>query len=177
MAVGKSFPYREPTFSDRGSFSSWAYDEIGMVQAAGVMGGVGNNRFDPKGTYTREQSIATTLRTYNYFQNTTPTAPEPTIAGKYINRDAGDSSPGYEPYLELRNNGTFKFAENYYEGMEVIEGTYIHDRGYVYCNVPQGNPFFDYYNITDLIFEVRGSELIYASHSMSMTKWGDAFRR
>lgn len=30
------------------------------------MNGVGNNRFDPKGSYTTEQSIVTMLRMYRY---------------------------------------------------------------------------------------------------------------
>ena len=35
------------------------------MQKSGVMGGVGDNKFDPKGSYTREQSIITMLRTHD----------------------------------------------------------------------------------------------------------------
>jgi hypothetical protein len=34
------------------------------MQNTGIMGGVGNNRFDPQGDYTREQSIVTILRLF-----------------------------------------------------------------------------------------------------------------
>jgi len=37
---------------------------VGLVQGSGIMGGVGDNRFDPQGEYTREQSILTMLRLY-----------------------------------------------------------------------------------------------------------------
>ena len=35
------------------------------MQAAGIMGGVGNNQFGPQGTYSWEQSIATLMRIYD----------------------------------------------------------------------------------------------------------------
>lgn len=53
-----------PTFSDAGQISSWAADGVGKVAAAGIMNGMGNNQFAPQGTYTREQSIVTALKTY-----------------------------------------------------------------------------------------------------------------
>jgi len=36
------------------------------VQAADIMGGVGNNIFSPHGTFTREQSIITILRLFEF---------------------------------------------------------------------------------------------------------------
>jgi hypothetical protein len=47
------------TFADIGDVSDWARDAVAFVQHHGIMSGVGGNRFDPKGTYTREQSIVT----------------------------------------------------------------------------------------------------------------------
>ena len=41
---------------------------VGKMQASGVMGGTGNNRFSPKGNYTREQSICTMLSMLAYLQ-------------------------------------------------------------------------------------------------------------
>ena len=54
-----------PAFTDNNSISSWAYDAVGKMQATGIMDGVGNNTFSPKGSYTREQSIATMLRLFD----------------------------------------------------------------------------------------------------------------
>ena len=59
------------SFSDTADFSSWAVEAIGFVSATTdqvsgkvVMGGTGNNMFDPKGTYTRQQAYLTALRLY-----------------------------------------------------------------------------------------------------------------
>lgn len=35
------------------------------MQQSGIMGGVGNDQFDPQGTYSWEQSIATLKRLYD----------------------------------------------------------------------------------------------------------------
>ena len=64
-AVGQPLPPSAPTFADNASLSSWAIDGVGQMQASGIMGGVGNNRFNPQGAYTREQSIITMLRLYD----------------------------------------------------------------------------------------------------------------
>jgi len=59
-------PKLDSRATDRGSFSSWAIEAIGQVQAVGIMGGTGNNMFSPSQPYTREQSILTILRLYKY---------------------------------------------------------------------------------------------------------------
>jgi len=51
-------------FADNGQISTWAYQAIGQMNLAGIMGGTGNNMFSPQGHYTREQSIITILRLY-----------------------------------------------------------------------------------------------------------------
>jgi len=62
--IGQPLSQSAPTFADNWQLSSWAYDAVGQVQAAGIMGGVGDNRFAPSGNYTREQSIVTILRLF-----------------------------------------------------------------------------------------------------------------
>lgn len=54
-------------YDDKGEISNWATEAIGFMSAKGVIGGVGNNRFNPHGTATREQAIALTVRTYTQF--------------------------------------------------------------------------------------------------------------
>ena len=63
-AIGQPFSPSAPTFADNANVSSWAVDAVGQMQASGIMGGVGDNRFDPQGAYTREQSIVTILRLF-----------------------------------------------------------------------------------------------------------------
>ena len=55
----------EATFADNDYISPWAIEHVGIMQYTGIMGGVGNNRFDPHGRYTIEQSITTMLRVYD----------------------------------------------------------------------------------------------------------------
>ena len=54
------------SFADNTSISSWAVEAVGQVQASGIMNGVEGNRFAPADPYTREQSIVTMLRLYDF---------------------------------------------------------------------------------------------------------------
>ena len=63
--IGKPLAAQAATFNDNAQISSWAIDAVGQMQAAGIMGGVGENTFAPKNDYAREQSITTILRLYN----------------------------------------------------------------------------------------------------------------
>ena len=63
-AAGQPFPRQAVKFSDNSVIAAWALDGVGRVQAAGIMGGTGNNNFSPRKPFTREQSIITTLRVY-----------------------------------------------------------------------------------------------------------------
>ena len=62
--TGRPLAQQAATFADNGSISSWAIEEVGQIQAAGIMSGVGDNTFAPQSAYTREQSIVTILRLY-----------------------------------------------------------------------------------------------------------------
>ena len=63
-AVGKPLAASAPTFADNAQISSWATEQVGQIQAAGIMSGVGSNTFAPKDPYTREQSIITIMRLF-----------------------------------------------------------------------------------------------------------------
>lgn len=59
------------SFADSNSISDWAYYSVGFVsdckdetQDKYVMGGMGNNKFSPRGQYTREQAIASFYRLF-----------------------------------------------------------------------------------------------------------------
>ena len=56
------------SFADSASVSSWAADAVAKMENSGIMTGVGNNRFDPQGPYSREQSIMTMFRLYRLFE-------------------------------------------------------------------------------------------------------------
>jgi hypothetical protein len=61
----KPLPNQAPAFSDNNRMENWARAPIGQMQATGIMTGSGGN-FDPRGTYTREQSIITMVRMWNW---------------------------------------------------------------------------------------------------------------
>jgi endo-1,4-beta-D-glucanase Y len=58
-ALGADISAPDSTFADIGTAAGWAVPGISFVQANGIMSGIGNDNFGPKGAYTREQSIAT----------------------------------------------------------------------------------------------------------------------
>ena len=60
-SLGQPLKAADPSFADNGKMSGWAVSFVGKVQAAGLMSGKSNNNFDPKGPYTREQSITTIM--------------------------------------------------------------------------------------------------------------------
>jgi hypothetical protein len=66
-ALGVNLAVQEPSFTDASSISGYAHSAVGQMQSSRIMDGVGNNAFDPKGSYTREQSIITVLRLYDTF--------------------------------------------------------------------------------------------------------------
>ena len=68
-SLDRPFPAQSPVFGDNRNISSWAVDGVGAAQAAGIMSGVGDNRFDPQGPYTIEQSIVTIMRLFEFVTN------------------------------------------------------------------------------------------------------------
>ncbi len=58
--------YEYTHFADDADISDWARDSINIISSHKIMLGVGENRFDPHGIYSREQSAVTILRLYEY---------------------------------------------------------------------------------------------------------------
>ena len=90
-AAGDSAAAGSSSFADASKISSWAYVQVGQMQAAGIMSGVGNNVFDPQGDYTREQSIITIIRLYDSL-------------GLSISESAATSSPGAQAATEATSS-------------------------------------------------------------------------
>jgi len=80
------------SFDDNENISEWALREVGQIQFAGIMSGVGNNTFLPKGNYTREQSIITILRLFNAFQLGT-------VSISYDANGGGGTPSGHEIHI------------------------------------------------------------------------------
>ena len=54
-------------FSDDSKISSWAKDSVYFMVACGIISGVGDNKFSPGGTATREQALAIAVRVFDSF--------------------------------------------------------------------------------------------------------------
>ena len=70
FALGKPLPKQAASFADYNAISSWAAENVGQVQATGIMSGVGDNKFAPKDQYTIEQSIVTVFRLFEVVRYT-----------------------------------------------------------------------------------------------------------
>ena len=66
LGLGKALTISNTTpFSDQHRIASWASDGVALARGSGIMGGKGNNIFDPLGPLTREECIAIILRLYD----------------------------------------------------------------------------------------------------------------
>ena len=106
-AMGHAPPTVPPTFRDVDEMSSWAAASVGAMQANGVMGGVGNNSFDPQGIYTREQSIVTAARVAPLVGLDITTAPAPVVPVVYSGKWA-EASDFERRVFELVNEERVK---------------------------------------------------------------------
>ena len=85
-AVGTPLNRVSATFADNSQIASWAIVEVGQIQAVDIMRGVGNNRFAPQDPYTREQSIITILRMFDFVNNQRTVSPTTTASPEPANR-------------------------------------------------------------------------------------------
>ena len=63
-ALGQPLPAEAPVFTDSNRIAGFAINAVGAVQAAGIMTGISGGRFDPLGSYSRQQSIITIARLF-----------------------------------------------------------------------------------------------------------------
>lgn len=62
-------PIGEYKYADAELFSDWAVESINNMFELNIMVGTGDNLFDPSGSYTRDQAIATMLRIFSKVQD------------------------------------------------------------------------------------------------------------
>lgn len=116
MAEYMAFP--EPvsgefTYSDGDDISDWALSSVYAMRYMGVMYGVSDAEFSPKGTYTVEQSVATMLRLYSYAESSAPT-PEP----------AAEPTPTTEPAPEAKR-GSLNEDRSSHMSVTVGDNVYV----------------------------------------------------
>ena len=57
-------PAQQTTFADNGDVAVYFRNAVSFVYQINVMGGTGNDKFSPLGSYTREQSFITVYRLF-----------------------------------------------------------------------------------------------------------------
>ena len=57
----------EMSYADETEISDWAKSSVACINAMGIMNGVSETDFLPKGNYTVEQAIATMVRLYECY--------------------------------------------------------------------------------------------------------------
>ncbi len=62
--LGKNEEIESLNFVDDSDISNWAKQSVSFVSKLGIMNGVGDNKFSPKGSYTREQAYITIYRLF-----------------------------------------------------------------------------------------------------------------
>ena len=67
ISAKENIPYAN--YSDSSSISDWARVAVSTMYQLGVMTGVSETEFSPKGLYTVEQTVATMVRLYNVIDN------------------------------------------------------------------------------------------------------------
>ncbi len=118
-------------FSDNAQIQDWAMSGLNITCNYGIMNGVGNNLFDPQGTYTVEQSVITLLRTFDTVVN----------AG-YLKLPAiPDGGNSYTVYREGYRNDRLELAVYDTEsdsvpvidnGVLSVSGSYKNDKKYYF---------------------------------------------
>lgn len=68
-ALKQATSAQTPAFADVDQIANWAKPFIGYVYNVNIMGGVGENRFNPLGGYERQQAYMTMLRLYKHITN------------------------------------------------------------------------------------------------------------
>ena len=93
---GQPLAAQAASFADAAQISSWAAQQVGQVQRAGIMVGEDGNRFNPKGTYTIEQSIVTVLRAFEKIKGAAVLQPLPIPASLKKGMTAAEFQQAYD---------------------------------------------------------------------------------
>ena len=87
-------------------------------------------------------------------------------------------SPMYYPTLTLNEDHTFHFVANLLEGTGNITGTFAIKENKIHCYVSERDFMgFAGDTLTELVFRVTGSELIYESDNLGWTEPGASFNK
>lgn len=144
FALDKTTDAEWQDYSDNEAISDWAKSSVALVDAYDIMNGVGDQRFDPTGTYQRQMAILTMNRLYNNVDSAPMSDVAPTTPYQYLVYGLGNTdeytmtygNSSYKLYSsEYQKNGVLfsrKLTANMYDEAFVME-VYVKDgRDYFY---------------------------------------------
>jgi len=160
-AIDKPLPLVYPDFADKDMLEAWAYYEVGGVQEAGIMQGVGDNAFAPLNPYTREQCILTIMRLYKEY--------EVVYTDEYVvvyTKDGGTinvfSDPIWSEIATYNENIKTGYSEGWYYTSHgaFVGGDYVGDYDYMPIYRYKDGVFEKFYKTVRIIdFEFVGDYL------------------
>lgn len=124
IACGRDVELTAPNYADVDQIANWAKEYTGYVNKIGVMKGVGGNRFDPEGSYQRQQAFMTMYRIWLSIDSvnidraallTGATEPQE----DYKDLEEIKSLVGSIEYEGLLKQVTLTFDEYHNEGMDI----------------------------------------------------------
>jgi alpha-tubulin suppressor-like RCC1 family protein len=115
LACGRDVKLGSPNYSDLDEIANWAKPYTGYVYDIGVMKGVGSNKFNPKGSYQRQQAFMTMYRIWKAIDEAYPGNVE-------VSADTSTSEDGPLGIEYIEDYLSFKPYEEDY--MSVYTGTY-----------------------------------------------------
>lgn len=120
QACGRDVTLSTPSYADADEISGWAKEYTGYVYDIGVIKGTTGNRFDPKGSYQRQQAFMTMYRIWLAIDGVNPENVEVSLDTSTSTRET--ASTDYESIREVEDFLTFKPYEEDY--MATYTGTY-----------------------------------------------------
>ena len=133
FALDKDTSADSVLYDDDTDISDWAKGSIALVDGYDIMNGVGNNHFDPQGTYQRQMAILTMNRLYNNLDMAPMSDYAPTTPYHYLVYGLGNAGDYYMTYgnsshmlysTEYQKDGAYfarKLAMNMYDEAFVME--------------------------------------------------------
>ena len=179
-AIGEDITANTPTYADLDEIANWAKPFTGYVYNIDVMRGVGNNKFDPKGGYQRQQAYITMYKLFGAIEEVSTekvVVTKPVEAKKKVESDEASlesiksdlmklskpehftmsiegktKSPDYD--MALKYDAYYRNSDvridTYWDGMKVSKGIY---------NETDDETYFEYTRYTHYAELIEGNML------------------
>lgn len=116
LLVALNHPYTDiqvERYADTEEISEWSRASVNQLKAEGILTGVEDNKFVPKGTYTLEQAIVTVYRTLTHY---TAKTVESVLSGEHIKTQMMSLKAEYPTGLPWTNDNYYGWKGGIFSG-------------------------------------------------------------